>query len=32
MTFVGALRMDRIDAPCVFDSPIKDDLFRAYVE
>lgn len=32
MTFVGALRMDRIDAPCVFDGPINGDLFRAYVE
>jgi transposase len=32
MTFVGALRVDRIDAPCVFDGPINGDLFRAYVE
>lgn len=32
MTFVGALRIDRIDAPCVFDGPINGDLFRAYVE
>lgn len=32
MTFVGALRVDRIDAPCVFDGPINGELFRAYVE
>lgn len=32
LTFVGALRVDRIDAPCVFDGPINGDLFRAYVE
>lgn len=32
MTFVGALRMDRIDAPCVFDGPINGELFTAYVE
>ena len=32
MTFVGALRVDRIDAPCVFDGPINGNLFRAYVE
>jgi transposase len=32
MTFVGALRADRIDAPCVFDGPINGELFRAYVE
>ena len=32
MTFVGALRVDRIDAPCVFNGPINGDLFRAYVE
>lgn len=32
MNFVGALRVDRIDAPCVFDGPINGDLFRAYIE
>lgn len=32
LTFVGALRVDRIDAPCVFDGPMNGDLFRAYVE
>ena len=32
MTFVGALRADRIDAPCVFDGPINSELFQAYVE
>jgi len=32
MTFVRALRVDRIDAPCVFDGPINGDCFRVYVE
>jgi transposase len=32
MTFVGALRANRIDAPCVFDGPINGELFQAYVE
>lgn len=32
MTFIGALRLDRIDAPCVFDGPINGELFTAYVE
>jgi transposase len=32
LTFVGALRVDRIDAPCVFDGPINGEAFRAYVE
>jgi len=32
MTFIGALRADRIDAPYVFDGPINGELFRAYVE
>jgi transposase len=32
LTFVGALRVDRIDAPCVFDGPINGDMFRAYVD
>jgi transposase len=32
LTFVAALRHDRIDAPCVLDGPINGQLFRAYVE
>lgn len=32
LTFVAALRHDRIDAPCVFDGPINGQSFRAYVE
>lgn len=32
MTFVAALRHDRIDAPCVLDGPINGDIFLAYVE
>ena len=32
MTFVGAPRVERIDAPCVIDGPINGDLFRACVE
>ena len=32
MTFVAALRVDRIDAPCVLDGPVNGDAFRAYVE
>ena len=32
LTFAGALRVDRIDAPCLFDGPVNGDLFRAYVE
>ena len=31
LTFVGALRHDRIDAPWVIDGPINGDLFTAYV-
>ena len=31
-TFLAALRNDRIDAPCLFDGPIKGERFRAYVE
>jgi transposase len=31
MTFVAALRCDRIDAPCVFDGPINAHSFLAYV-
>lgn len=32
MTFLGALRNDRLTAPCVFDGPINGQGFRAYVE
>jgi len=32
LTFVAALRCDRIDAPCVIDGPINGTSFRAYVE
>ena len=32
MTFVAALRHDRIDAPWVYDGPINGQAFRAYVE
>jgi transposase len=32
MTFLAALRVDRIDAPCVFDGPINGRSFLAYVE
>jgi transposase len=32
LTFVAALRHDRIDAPCVFDGPINGRCFTAYVE
>jgi transposase len=32
LTFVAALRQDRIDAPCVIDGPINGELFTAYVE
>ena len=32
MTFLAALRSDRIDAPCVFDGPINSERFLAYVE
>jgi len=31
MTFLAALRHDRIDAPWVFDGPINGDSFKAYV-
>jgi transposase len=31
-TFLGALRCDRLTAPCVFDGPINGQCFRAYVE
>ena len=32
LTFIAALRCDRIDAPCVFDGPINGESFTAYVE
>jgi transposase len=32
MTFLAALRCDRIDAPCVIDGPINGGSFLAYVE
>jgi transposase len=32
MTFMAALRCDRIDAPCVIDGPINGSSFLAYVE
>ena len=32
MTFLAALRHDRIDAPCVFDGPINGVSFLAWVE
>ena len=32
LTFLGALRCDRLAAPCVFDGPINGKCFRAYVE
>jgi transposase len=32
VTFLAALRCDRIAAPCVIDGPIDGESFRAYVE
>jgi transposase len=32
LTFLGALRCDRLIAPGVFDGPINGECFRAYVE
>jgi transposase len=32
LTFLAALRRDRLDAPCVIDGPINGDSFLAYVE
>lgn len=32
MTFLAALRCDRLTAPCVIDGPVNGALFRAYVE
>lgn len=31
MTFLAALRCDRLSAPCVFDGPINGECFRVYV-
>jgi transposase len=31
MTFIAALRHDRIEAPCLFDGPINGEAFLAYV-
>lgn len=31
LTFLGALRWDRLTAPCIFDGPINGECFRAYV-
>jgi hypothetical protein len=32
LTFLAALRLDRIDASCVIDGPINGTTFLAYVE
>ena len=32
LTFLAALRHDRIDAPCVLDGPVNGSRFRAYIE
>jgi transposase len=32
LTFLAALRSDRLDAPCVIDGPINGQSFLAYVE
>jgi transposase len=32
LTFLAALRCDRIDAPCVIDGPINGESFLAYIE
>lgn len=32
MTFLAALRRDRVDAPCLFDGPINGESFLAYTE
>lgn len=32
LTFIAALRHDRIDAPWVIDGPINGELFRTYIE
>lgn len=32
LTFLAALRVDALTAPCVIDGPINGELFRLYVE
>lgn len=32
LTFLAALRHDRIDAPCVMDGPVNGRCFQAYIE
>jgi transposase len=32
LTFIGALRLDQLTAPCVFDGPINGKCFQAYTE
>jgi hypothetical protein len=32
ITFLAALRTDRIDAPCVIDGPMNGQSFHAYVQ
>lgn len=32
MTFIGALRHDRLDAPWVIDGPVNAEIFQRYVE
>jgi transposase len=32
MTFLAALRCDRVDAPCLVNGPINGIVFKAYVE
>jgi transposase len=32
MTFIAALRRDRIDAPCLFDGPINGEVFLVWVQ
>lgn len=32
LTFIGALRLDELTAPCVFDGPINGECFRAYIQ
>lgn len=32
LIFLGALRCDGLDAPCIVDGPINGECFQAYVE
>ena len=32
MTFLAALRVERVEAPCIFDGPINGQRFAAYIE